>query len=85
MEINITKIFLLAINKDQKRRKETPAPDLEINGECLPVQTMIFDDAYRYLGYRKWGHECDKESGSGKDGGGTRSNQMPPAHASSCH
>ena len=38
MEINVKKIFLLVIDKDQKRRKETPAPELEINGER--VQTM---------------------------------------------
>ena len=47
--INRKKI-LLGIDKDQKRRKETPAPDLEINGKRL--QTMHFDDACRYLGYR---------------------------------
>jgi len=48
MEINVKKTFLLVIEKDQK---ETPAPELEINGERL--QTMNLDEACRYLGY--WG------------------------------
>jgi len=43
MEINVKKIFLLVIDKDQKRRKETPAPELEIHGERL--QTMNLDEA----------------------------------------
>ena len=54
MEINVKKIFLLVIDKDQKRRKETPAPELKINGERL--QTMNFDDACRYLRYWGTGH-----------------------------
>ena len=51
MEINVKKTFLLVIDKDQKRRKETPAPELDINGERL--RTMNLDEACRYLGY--WG------------------------------
>ena len=50
MEINVKKMFLLVIDKDQKRRREMPASDLEINGERL--QTMNFD-VCRYLGH--WG------------------------------
>ena len=56
MEINVTKIFLLVIDKDQKRRKETPVPDLEINGERL--QTMNFDgDQWRKQIFRIFGPE----------------------------
>ena len=43
--------FLLVIDKDQKRREKTPAPDLRINGERL--KTLDINDACRYLGY--WG------------------------------
>ena len=45
------KTFLLEIDKDQKRRESTPAPDLRINGERL--KTLDINDACRYLGY--WG------------------------------
>ena len=51
MEINVKKTFLLVIDKDRKKRKSTPAPDLRINGECL--ETLDIIDACRYLGY--WG------------------------------
>ena len=54
MEINVEKTFLLLIDKDQKRRKETPVADLEINSERL--QTMNFHDACRYLGYFSFFH-----------------------------
>ena len=43
------KKILLVIDKDQKRKEETPAPELEINGERL--QKMNLDEACRYLGY----------------------------------
>ena len=49
MKINVKKIFLLVIDKDQKRMGETPTPDLEINGKRF--QTMNFDDPCRFLGY----------------------------------
>jgi len=42
---------VLVIDKDQKRRESTPAPDLRINGERL--ETLDINDACRYLGY--WG------------------------------
>ena len=45
------KKFLLVIDKDRKKRANTPAPDLRINGECL--KTLDINDACRYLGY--WG------------------------------
>ena len=45
------KTFLLVIDKDRKRRKSMPAPDLRINGERL--KTLDINDACRYLGY--WG------------------------------
>jgi len=51
MEINVKKTFLLAIDKDRKRRESMPAPDLRINGERL--KTLDIDDACPYLGY--WG------------------------------
>ena len=51
MEINVKKTFLLVIDKDRKKRKSTPAPDLRINGECL--ETLDINDACQYLGY--WG------------------------------
>jgi len=51
MEINVKKTFLLVIDKDQKRRESTLAPDLRINGERL--KTLDINDACRYLGY--WG------------------------------
>ena len=37
------KIFLLVIDKDRKRRKSMPAPDLRINGERL--KTLDINDA----------------------------------------
>ena len=43
--------FLLVIDKDQKRREKTPAPDLRINGERL--KTLDINDVCQYLGY--WG------------------------------
>jgi len=45
------KTFLLLIDKDRKRRKRMPAPDLRINGERL--KTLDINHACRYLGY--WG------------------------------
>ena len=45
------KTFLLVIDKDQKRRESTPAPDPRINGERL--KTLDINDACRYLAY--WG------------------------------
>jgi len=51
MEINVKKTFLLVIDKDRKKRKSTPAPDLRINGECL--ETLDINDTCQYLGY--WG------------------------------
>jgi len=45
------KTFLLVIDKDRKRRENTPAPDLRINGERL--KTLDINDARQYLGY--WG------------------------------
>jgi len=45
------KTILLVIDKDQKRRESTPAPDLRINGERLKM--LHINDACRYLGY--WG------------------------------
>ena len=45
MKINVKKKFLLVIDNDKKRRKETPAPELEINGERL--QTMHLDETCR--------------------------------------
>jgi len=45
------KTFLLVIDKDQKRRESTLAPDLRINGEHL--KTLDINEACRYLGY--WG------------------------------
>jgi len=35
MEINVTKTFLLVIDKDRKRRESLPAPDLRIKGKRL--------------------------------------------------
>ena len=37
------KTLLLVIDKDQKRRKSTPAPDLRVNGERL--KTLDINDA----------------------------------------
>jgi len=51
MEINVKNVFLLVIEKDQKRRESTPAPDLRINGKRF--KTLDIKDACRYLGY--WG------------------------------
>jgi len=51
MAINVKKTFLLVIDKDRKRRKSTPAPDLRIKGEYL--KTVDINDACQYLGY--WG------------------------------
>jgi len=51
MKINVTKTFLLVIDKDRKRRGSMPAPDLRINGERL--KTLDIKDACQYLGY--WG------------------------------
>ena len=45
---------LLVIDKDRKRRKSMPAPDLRINGERL--QTLDINDACRYLGHRGTGN-----------------------------
>jgi len=49
MESNVKKTFLLVIDKDQKRRESTLAPDLRINGERL--KTLDINDACRYLSY----------------------------------
>ena len=49
MDINVTKTFLLVIDKDRKRRESMPAPDLRIHGERL--NTLDINDACRYLGY----------------------------------
>jgi len=35
MEINVTKTFLLVIDKDRKRRESLPASDLRIKGKRL--------------------------------------------------
>ena len=43
MEINMKNTSVLVIDKDQKRRKATQAPYLEINDERL--QTKNFNDA----------------------------------------
>ena len=51
IQINVKKTLLLEIDKDRKRRENTPAPDLRINGERL--KTLDINDACRYLGY--WG------------------------------
>jgi len=48
MEINVTKTFLLVINKDRKRSESMPAPDLRINGE---FKTLDINNTCRYLGY----------------------------------
>jgi len=45
------KNVLFIIDKDGKRRKSAPAPDLRINGERL--KTLDINDACWYLGY--WG------------------------------
>jgi len=45
-EINVTKTFLLVIDKDRKRRESTPLPDLRINGERL--KTLDINDACQY-------------------------------------
>jgi len=49
MDINFKKTFLLAIDKDWKRRESMPAPDLKIIGERL--KTLDINDACWYLGY----------------------------------
>jgi len=45
------KTVLLVIDKDQKRRESTLAPDLRINGKRL--KTLDINDTCQYLGY--WG------------------------------
>jgi len=54
MEINMKKTFLLVIDKDRKRRKSMPAPDLRINGQRL--KTLYINDTCRYLGYSGTGN-----------------------------
>jgi len=51
IEINVSKTFLLVIDKDLKRRESMPAPDLRINGERLEI--LDINDACQSLGY--WG------------------------------
>ena len=48
MEINV-KNFLLVLDKDRKRRKSIPTPDLRINVERL--KTLDINDGCWYLGY----------------------------------
>jgi len=48
------KTFLLVIDKDRKRRKSMPAPDLRINGQRL--KTLYINDTCRYLGYSGTGN-----------------------------
>ena len=54
MEINVTKTFLLVIDKDRKRRESIPAPDLRIN--CERLKTLDINDACRnrLLGHGEW-------------------------------
>jgi len=53
---------LLVIDKDQKRRESTPAPDLRINGERL--KTLDINDTWRYLSY--WGTGNGEMSATGE-------------------
>jgi len=86
MEINVKQTFLLVMDKNQKRRKEIPAPELEINSERL--RTINLDHDCQYLGYCGTGNgdmSVTKEVVQKKGRSSMRLHQMPPALARTGH
>jgi len=54
LKITVKEIFLLVIDKHQKRMEIMLEPDLRINGERL--KTLDINDACQYLGYQGTGN-----------------------------